>query len=65
LCVNYKGLAEVYRFLVRAFFSQDFKNPWAGMDLVVLIYFGYTVTVPWAMNTKQLIHLEKKNCGEL
>jgi hypothetical protein len=27
LCVNHKGLAKVYRFLVRAFFSQDFKNP--------------------------------------
>jgi hypothetical protein len=27
LCVNYKGLAKVFRFLVRAFFSQDFKNP--------------------------------------
>ncbi len=32
LCVNHKGLAKVYRFLVRAFFSQDFKNPQAGMD---------------------------------
>jgi hypothetical protein len=27
LYVNHKGLAKVYRFLVRAFFSQDFKNP--------------------------------------
>ncbi len=27
LCVNHKGLAKVYRFLVCAFFSQDFKNP--------------------------------------
>jgi hypothetical protein len=27
LCVNHKGLAKVYRFLVRAFFSRDFKNP--------------------------------------
>ncbi len=27
LCVNHKGLTKVYRFLVRAFFSQDFKNP--------------------------------------
>ncbi len=27
LCVNHKGLAKFYRFLVRAFFSQDFKNP--------------------------------------
>jgi hypothetical protein len=27
LCVNHKGLSKVYRFLVRAFFSQDFKNP--------------------------------------
>jgi hypothetical protein len=27
LCVNHKGLAKVYRFLVRTFFSQDFKNP--------------------------------------
>jgi hypothetical protein len=27
LCVNHKGLAKVYRFLVRAFFYQDFKNP--------------------------------------
>ncbi len=27
LCVNHKGLAKVYRFLVRAFFSQDFENP--------------------------------------
>jgi hypothetical protein len=27
LCVNHKGLAKVYRFFVRAFFSQDFKNP--------------------------------------
>ena len=25
LCVNHKGLAKVYRFLVRTFFSQDFK----------------------------------------
>jgi hypothetical protein len=24
LCVNHKALAKVYRFLVRAFFSQDF-----------------------------------------
>jgi hypothetical protein len=32
LCVNRKGLAKVYRFLVRAFFSQDFKSPKAGMD---------------------------------
>ncbi len=27
LCVNHKGLSKVYRFSVRAFFSQDFKNP--------------------------------------
>ncbi len=27
LCVNHKGLLKVYRFLVRAFFSQDLKNP--------------------------------------
>jgi hypothetical protein len=27
LCVNHKGLAKVSRFLVRIFFSQDFKNP--------------------------------------
>jgi hypothetical protein len=27
LSVNHKGLAKVYRFLVGAFFSQDFKNP--------------------------------------
>ncbi len=26
-CVNHKGLAKVYRFLVRAVFSQEFKNP--------------------------------------
>jgi hypothetical protein len=27
LSVNHKGLAKIYRFLLRAFFSQDFKNP--------------------------------------
>ncbi len=32
LCVNHKGLAKVSRFLVRTFFSRDFKNPYAGMD---------------------------------
>jgi hypothetical protein len=26
--------------------------------VVVLIYFGYTVTGPYALNTKQLIHLK-------
>ena len=27
LSVNHKGLAKIYRFLLRAFFSRDFKNP--------------------------------------
>jgi hypothetical protein len=27
LCVNHKGLAKDYRFLVREFFSRDLKNP--------------------------------------
>jgi hypothetical protein len=27
LSVNHKGLAKIHRFLLRAFFSRDFKNP--------------------------------------
>ena len=27
LSVIHKGLAKIYRFLLRAFFSRDFKNP--------------------------------------
>jgi hypothetical protein len=52
-CLNSTGLCKTGRK------NRDWRE---GMDrkemVVVLIYFGYTVTGPYALNTKQLIHLK-------